>query len=254
MSDIERTLLAIIKFKDTEDDYSDRQDYLAAILRSADKWFTKHDPEGDVFDNLDDPVATWFDQATDQMNKKREIPDFPDLEESEEYDNNDVGEEEPDEEADQDEEAQDEADEQAPDPDPAGEPEGAETDPAPAPDPGSDTGADPDPRSPAAPEGGPPEPHQAKPKKVKKPKREPTGYENITGEKDRFGVVLGTKTAKAVAMYEKAASVRNVTDALGGRHYNILVKLAKDGHLVEKLPDKVFRLTHKNDVAKRKKA
>ncbi len=88
-------------------------------------------------------------------------------------------------------------------------------------------------------------------KKPKKPKREPTGYEDITGEKDRYGITIGTKTHKAVLMYEKGVTCKQIEDAIGGRHRNILKQLAKAGHRVEKLGGGVFKVTHSSENGKK---
>ncbi len=83
----------------------------------------------------------------------------------------------------------------------------------------------------------------SKPKKAKETDLPPPPYNRITGKKSKFGIYEGTKTAQAVAMYERGATVREVTEAMKGRHYNILKKLAQAGHKLEKLGGGVFKIT-----------
>lgn len=79
----------------------------------------------------------------------------------------------------------------------------------------------------------------------------PTRYKNLDPTKrNRYGVVLGTKTDEALQMFEKGASQPEVSKKLYGRHYNILRLLAARGHRVEKTDEGVFTLTHKDDIAK----
>lgn len=82
------------------------------------------------------------------------------------------------------------------------------------------------------------------------PKAPLKDYTKLTGAVDRFGVILGTKTADAVAMYEKpeGASAFEIDQKVGGRFYNILKKLELEGHRVERLDDGRWKLTHKDDI------
>jgi hypothetical protein len=80
-----------------------------------------------------------------------------------------------------------------------------------------------------------------------------TPYDNLTGEKDRFGLFIGTKTQQAVALYEKGATCKQVEMELAGRHRNILKRLALDGHRVEKLEGGVYKVTHKDDFGAKAK-
>lgn len=96
-----------------------------------------------------------------------------------------------------------------------------------------------------------PSPKKPGPKPKKSTK---TPYDTLSGNKDRYGTYEGTNTSKAVALYEKGATVRQVSDVLGGKYRNILKRLVEEGHLVEKLEGGVYRVTHKDDVvAKGKK-
>jgi hypothetical protein len=94
---------------------------------------------------------------------------------------------------------------------------------------------------------------KAKPLKIVRAKRgptTPTRYDDLTGEKDRFGVVIGTKTHEAVKMYEAGTTAKELYEKLEGRFYNILSKLQSDGHMVEKLAGGLWKLTHKDDLKK----
>ena len=53
------------------------QDYLAALVKAVGK------VDDDVWDGLSDPAQDWFNDATDAFNKKKQIPEFPDLEKEE---------------------------------------------------------------------------------------------------------------------------------------------------------------------------
>ncbi len=217
MSDFERELVKIIKFKST--DYADRQDYLAALARAADKWFAAKDKDQSIFDSLDDGLQGWFEGAITAMNTRppAAIPDFPDLEVME-----------PIEPAEEDENVDEGA---------ADTTEEAEV-------------AVPEASSKADSTGG--EAPAPKAKKAKKPKVDKaTRYDDLTGEKNRYGVTLGTKTHDAIMMYEKGCTSKDIDKALEGKHYNILRRLAKEGHRVEKLPGGVFKLTHKDDLDKK---
>jgi len=91
-----------------------------------------------------------------------------------------------------------------------------------------------------------------KPKPVQKGTFPEPDYENISGKRNRFGIIDGTKTAEAIKMYVKGASSQDIMERLGGRYYNILKKLMAEGHKVEK-EGSVWKLTHKDDVKTKKK-
>lgn len=225
MSEVERTIRKLIKFKHGEDEFRDRQDYLASLLREADKWFRKNDESEDIFNGLDDAVAEWYDAGTKQLNLKREIQDFPDLE----FDESQDEESEVEEESSEDEgEAQEAADEMGQ----------AEAHVVEAEEP---TEAEPEEQV-----------EQPKPK-VKKSKKktavEPDPrYDHLSGRKNRYGIYEGTKTHDAILLYEKGATVKQVTEKIGSRFYNILKKLMADGHQVTKDENGVWTVRHKDDV------
>lgn len=238
MSEYEKQVCKLTKFK--PELYADHQDYLAALVRYVDKWLYKHDPKGDLFAEWDDALCNWFDEAVHALNKgERLLPDFPDREIADS-----APEFEPIDEEDFSDESGDDigtAKVEAAIPNETSSPPATES-PSPA-----------EPLPPA-----PPEPATAlipaKRKKweVKGPTRIPTPYDILTGDKDRYGIIVGTKTHDAVLMYERGTSAKELLQALGGRHYNILNRLRKEGHKIVRLPKHRFKIYHRDDVEKEK--
>ena len=245
---IEDELTKATNFKPPKGGFNDRQDELAALARAARKL------DDDDFDELTDEAADWANTAVKAIVEKTPIPEFKDLGEEAEA-------EEAEETPPEDEPAEDEP-EDIEDEEPDEEPEDEDV----------DHEAEEAEEARVAKTKATPKP--AKAKKVKKEieyEEEPltvkeveklakekgikTRYDDLTGEKDRFGVIIGTKTHDAVLMYEKGATSRQIQDALGegptkagGRFYNILKTLDKAGHKVERSKDGIFKLTHRDDV------
>jgi hypothetical protein len=285
MHDIEAELVKALKFKKK---YDDRQEYLEAILVAIDDRdrFTDDD-----YDNLSDEAAAWHKAAVAAKDAHDEIPEFDDELEDETSDDTDHEADEAAEEvADADEESDtesddgDEADEaedesEAPEEDDADATGDDEAEPVDDDEPSeessgssahesngaeasTDTEADEDeePAPPKAKKQVKAVPKQAKPKAVKEKKKGPVGgtfgdpdYSKITGDKDRFGVTMGTKTAEAVKMYVKGASRSQIMERFGADQKNILTRLAKSGHKVEKSGEGVWKLTHKEDIHSKRK-
>lgn len=229
MSEYEKQVIQLTKFKPA--DYADHQDYIAALVRHTDLWLQKHDKTGAIFDGWDNALADWFDEVVHILNDgEGPLPDFPDRLEP-------IIDIPP-----------------VEDPEPP-IPEGGVPEP-PAEEPLPQYTADDVPIEP------PPIPGTAgalipgKSKKwgVKINTRIPTPYDYLSGERDRYGIIVGTKTHDAVLMYERGTSARELLKALGGRHYNILGRLQRDGHKVVRLANHRFRVTHRDDVAKAKEA
>lgn len=237
-SDIETELLKATRIKATT--HKLRQDHLAALVRGIDKL------KQDDWDNLSDAAVEWHTAAVAKMDKKHEIADFPDIEKEPE----DATRAEVDEEVEQ--VSVDRLEEKV----------------SKRPDRNKDLGEDDVVEESEQEKEIEEKPaKKAKAKKEKKPKdtklpseplsseetpvrKGPERYDDITGEKDRFGITIGTKTHDAVKMYatSSGASLKQVDEAIGGRHYNVLTRLAKDGHKVEKLGGGVWKVTHRDDV------
>lgn len=66
-------------------------------------------------------------------------------------------------------------------------------------------------------------------------------------ETDRYGVVKGSKNAAAVAMLEGGCRMTDITASIGGTYYNLVARLMKQGHHVEKGANGMIKLAHKDD-------
>lgn len=220
----EEQIVKVTKVK--ESSFKVRQDYLAALVRGIDKL------SQDEWDNLSDDVVNWHIAAVGQMDKKRQIEDFAvnkseEVEDAAEVETTASGMAENEEIVQLSSPVDDNRD--------------------------SDNDKEPKPQEETE-EKKPRKPKKAKAEKVKSESQyesrpEPERYSKITGEKDRFGITIGTKTHEAVKMYntEEGATLKQVDKAIGGRHYNVLQKLTKDGHKVEKLAGGFWRVAHKDD-------
>lgn len=92
---------------------------------------------------------------------------------------------------------------------------------------------------------------QAEPKAKSKRKAPPTP--TATGSKNRYGIYEGTILDDVCQMLEKGCSMADVKAKHGETKYNLLHRLEKEGHKLDK-GDGKFKLTHKDDVkAKGKK-
>lgn len=217
---VEAELVKVTKFKGK---YDDRQDYLAALLHAIDSKLSNDD-----YDNLSDEAVKWHHAAVKSHEAQEEIPDFEG--EAETVDalpltdtrhpiqkNANRSEDEVLPSSDEDDEAED---------------------------------------TPDTPENDASE-EVVKPKPVKKVVH-PVGsskrpdYTKITGEKDKWGVIKGTLTARALEMYEQGCTAKQLLDELGGRHYNVLKKMVKEGHKLEKSELGVWKLTHKDSLPPKK--
>lgn len=218
MPDIEDELVKATKFKG--DKYTDRQEYLQALLEAMDNKLTDDD-----YDLLSDQAVNWHKGAVKAVRDKTEIPEFDGTTTNAEDEGTD--------EAESDTQTDDEVTQ-----DNGGVVEAAER---------AENEA-----TPAKTKGKKKDKPGNAPVAGKPSKRQPD-YNSLTGEKDRFGIVIGTKTHEAVKMYEKGATLRQITDEIGGRFYNILKKLAKDGHVIEKIEGGIWKVIHKDDFGKKAK-
>lgn len=207
--------------------YSDRQDYLGSILNAAVK-LTDSD-----FDDLSDEAAAWINAAVQANNSKEEIPDF----DEELPEDDDDGEE------------TNVADE------PESDPEEGPEDPEEETDPDEDESGD---------EDEPEEVVQTKSKAKEKPKKEtktklippkakPIKKSDLDNDPevilDKWGCMEGSKNSRALILFERGATTKEVRDAIGGTYYNLIKKLVADGHYLEK-EGSLMKITHKTDKAK----
>lgn len=165
----------------------------------------------DDYDKLTDGVITWFDAAVKAMDTKQRIPEFPDKEDADESDIH---------EATEDERVSE-----------GREHEG--TDPAEQDNPPATRNTTSGKRT-----------HKYKASKT------PTEYDNLSGAKNRFGVVEGTRSAEVVKLLTEGTTMAAINEKVGGRYYNLIKRLVEDGHMVEKHDGNVWKLIHKDDVSK----
>jgi len=208
-SEIQTEIVDATGFEPTKN--YERQDYLAALARAA------NDLDTDDFDALSVDAQDWFNSAVKALNKKEELPEFPDVDENAEPE----GEEE---------QTAEDADEEVE----------AEPQPPPKKVKAKKAKAQPEPEAEEEVEAEP-EP----PKKRAKPL--------LPANADRYGVTAGSKNHRAIQMFEDGCRMGDVTEKVGGTYYNLLGKLKKAGHKVEKSPNGITRLTHSDDVAAPKK-
>jgi len=240
VSKIETSIIKATGFKVPDHGYLERQDYLAALIRAVAKLSdAKYD---DLTDDND--VLVWVLKGTKALNAKQEIDDFTDDLEGEEADDESAEGTEDDEA----EEAEAEAATQEADEAPEDE--------------------EPEPKPHVIKEGRPRNPPKPKLTKAEKEaaaaaeaKKAPpkgtklvTRYDNLDPKnKNRYGVVVGTKTDDAIKMYERGTTSVEIQKELGGRYYNILRTLTEAGHLVERDGNGIFKLTHKDDLTEKQK-
>ncbi len=220
----------------------DRQDYLEELVKAVDRYAAKSPKHEDAFFELSDTATRWFNQAVEANNKRQDVPEFPlngavaaPPKPEPEPDDEDEDDLQHDEDSDEDNDAgptQQDPDDGMRHPLDTVQDHAAEAE------------------AEAANESAEAAAETPKPKRAKKEKapKAPSRYEFVTGEKDEYGIVKGTKTSEAIKLYEKGATVRQVSDALGGKYYNILGVVAGRGHKVEKGPDGVWTVTHKDRI------
>lgn len=226
-SEIQEELVKASGFEATKN--YERQDYLGALLRAV------NDIDEATFDDLSVDAQDWFNAAVKALNKKKDLPDFPDLEGGEAATGN----------------GKDDGDsELAATED--GEAEGAdpevEADPEPAP---AKKGKN---KKPVAVEEEEAEDPPAKAAKAKKPAAQPKRTPPVrTAEVDDYGVALNSKNHTAITYFEKGCRMIDVTEEIGGTYYNLLQKLTKAGHTVEKQANGIIKVRHKDGLTQAKK-
>lgn len=239
---VEREIIKITSYK-SRTKFDDRQDYLSSILNATMK-MTDED-----FDNLSDDAASWINAAVVAHNGKEDIPDFDEIEASAE---NDPPEDDADDADDASEDSDDTEDGEDPedddtgdgDPDSADDLADPDTDDA---DDGPDEAAEKPAKAKKAKTKAPPKPVKAAVKAEKPVKRKPVDDDVVL---DKFGCMEGSKNSRALVMFAKGATAREVKDELGGTYYNILKKMVEDGHTIEK-DGAIIKVIHKDDKNKK---
>lgn len=257
---IEKELIKITAYK-ARTKFADRQDYLGSILNAVMKLSDSD------FDDLSDEAATWANAAVEAKNGKSDIPDF-----------DEVGEADADA---ADEDADDEADDSGDDSEDGDGDTASDDDDDTDPDDGDDAeddeaseDGDDEPAEDDEPEDDEPEEKPAKKKpakaavKAEKPAKEKPAAKpakekgEATGKKkgsfgrdddvvlDKWGCMEGSKNARALNMFEKGATAKEVKDDLGGTYYNILKRVVQDGHTLEK-DGAIIKITHKDEKGKK---
>lgn len=235
MHTIERELIKASKYK-AQRKFADRQDYLKSILNAVSKL------EEDDFDVLTDGAADWANAAVEAVNSRDDIPDFdedtPKTEDDPEPEDAAVADSE-DGADDDDEEGDDSSDD-------------------------DDEPTDDDDDVQAVDE----QPEEKPAKKVKKPAKpvkaalskkpikgkRPPQFDQGDVVLDKWGSMEGSKNSQALTMFEKGATSKEVKEVLGGTYYNILKKVVKAGHTLDK-KGSMIKVTHSDDVnTKPKKA
>jgi hypothetical protein len=206
--EVERELIKLTKYK-VKRKFDNRQDYLGSILNAVDKYLGEDEEK---FAELSDEAQDWVNAASEAFNNKEpELPDFDEVQASE---------------ADEADEEQDNDDDSEPDSDDEEDTENGEEMPV-----AVEAALDDEPE---------PEPLKKLPSrvtpKIKKEALIRHGVIKPVAEVpvDKWGCSLGSKNSKALAMFEKGATSKEVKEVLGGTFYNILAKVQKEGHKVEK--------------------
>jgi hypothetical protein len=264
---VEAELLEVTGFKPKKA-YKNRQEYLMNLVRAVDKLDT------DAYDALSPEATDWQNEAVSAVSDKRDIQDFEALEDEEEpdeeTDDDAVDEDEEadeeaaaddDDDADEDEAEEDEAEEEAEeveveeeliDQDEVEEDEDVE-EVVEAPASRRRLGA----KEPAA------APKTEKAKKIvkkiftkakeakadtDKPKKQPPQFDK-NAARDRYGLIASSSSSAATKLLEEGITMPEIKKKFGDNKYNLLGKLANDGHRVERFGAGLIRLTHKDDVA-----
>jgi len=234
MHEVEKELIKATGYKPLRK-FSDRQDYLKSILNAVSKL------EDADFEHLSDEAATWANAAVEAHNAKDvDLPDF-----------DEVG--DPEEEI---EEVEVEAGAVIEhDPGPDDEAEGQPEDELPHDDElhEDDDEDEPEVKPTKAKKAAPKKPEQKEPTLRKVAPVTKTHKDDPEVELDKWGAMAGSKNSRALAMFEKGATTKEVKDTIGGTYYNVLKKMAQNGHKVEK-EGSLIKLTHTDDMKSGKAA
>lgn len=250
----------------------ERQDYLAALARAIDTM------EEDDYDKLSTEAQDWFNEAVKAMNKKKDLPEFPDAATETEAaaatsedddDDSEAEESDSDSDGDDDDDAGEDAEEDAEESDEDADPPAAGKAKGKAKAKGKEVKAKPAKKAAAK---------KVAKKPAKKVEKEPEDDEVEEAPKkalgkrkgvpprkldhppieqlppdidpdefelhlDEFGIVKGTKNAAAAAMLQKGCRMADITETIGGTYYNLIGRLVKAGHTIEKSANGVLKLT-----------
>lgn len=77
--------------------------------------------------------------------------------------------------------------------------------------------------------------------------KRPGPHQYAHADRDKYGLVKGSKVSEACKMFEAGCPMSHITKSLGGPQNNILHKLEEAGHRVERY-EGVIHLTHKDEV------
>lgn len=97
-----------------------------------------------------------------------------------------------------------------------------------------------------------PKPKKVVAAKVAKPKAKVEEIDADQIELDEFGVAVGSKNSQAVEMLKKGCRMADISKEIGGTYYNLVQRLVKQGHTLEKAANGVLRLVHMDKARKKK--
>lgn len=223
MHEVEREIVKASGYK-VQRKFSDRQDYLKSLLNSVAKM------NDDGFEALSDEAAAWANAAVEANNSRSEdIPDFDEVAPAE------AAAEEATDDAEGGEAAEDELAEEVSDPEEGTEETAHDEDGVVIEDEPEEK-----PKQKAAPAKPPAKPVVKK--AAAKPKVQNKDDDVVL---DKWGAMEGSMNSRALAMFEKGASMKEVKEELGGTYYNILKRAVEQGHTMEKVGH-LITLTHKD--------
>lgn len=238
---VEKELIKVTAYK-ARTKFADRQDYLGSILNAVMKL------DDAAFDDLSDEAATWANAAVEAKNGKSDIPDFDEITEEASDETGDEADDEAEDSGDDSEDSDDSSD--SDDDGAAVDDDDADDEDAEIPEDDSEDEDEPE-EKPVKKKAKPP----AKPVKAEKPEKKQGGKRSGAFGRDddvvldKWGCMEGSKNQRALAMFEKGATAKEVKEEVGGTYYNILKRLTAEGHSVEK-EGAVIKITHKSDKVK----
>ena len=70
---------------------------------------------------------------------------------------------------------------------------------------------------------------------------------------DKYGIAVGSKNYQAAQMLEKGCKMAEITDTLGGTFYNLVKRLKRQGHHIEREANGFMKLTHADEYGAKAK-